>query len=104
MFITVAILGREVEGRVRLDRPAADWAGQEAGTVVIRELPIRGCEATGGWIRPARYDATSSAVERFRSTGASYALLERVLAVANGQPTSAAPPPTFSSPLVSRAP
>lgn len=90
MFTAAAILGLESDRRLQLDQPAADWVGPDAGDVTIRELLTREREAPDGWIRPARHDAPGSAVERFRSTGASYAMLERVLEAASGQPAHTA--------------
>lgn len=90
IFTAAAILGLESEGRLQLNQPASDWIGRAAGNVTIHELLTREREATGGVMRPARHGAPGSAVERFRSTGASYAMLERVLETASGQPVQTA--------------
>ncbi|MEO8635935.1 MAG: serine hydrolase domain-containing protein [Gemmatimonadales bacterium] len=92
MFTAAAILGLESEGRLRLDQPVSDWVGAEAGTVTLRELLTRAREVSdqNGLVHPARYVPPSSAVERFRSTGWSYELLERVLGAVTGEPATAA--------------
>lgn len=92
MFTATAILGLEAEGRLRLDQPAATWVGTAAGDATIEELLTRAREATGdgSLARAAAYRVPATAVERFRSPGASYELLGRVLEAASGQPVMSA--------------
>lgn len=89
-FTAAAILALEAEGRIRLDQPAAQWIGPDAGEATIAELLTRSREIpAGSSVRAASFGGSSStpSVERFLSPGPSYELLERVVRAASGQPT-----------------
>ncbi len=83
------ILQLEADGRLGLEQPVANWLGADAGDATLAELLTRSAEAAGGRtsIRPAGSPGPLEelAVERFRSAGPSYALLEQVLAAASGR-------------------
>lgn len=90
MFTATAILGLESEGKLRLDQRAAEYVGPAAGDATIGELLTRSREDAGGVrIVPASStDEPDAAVERFRTLGASYPLLEGVIAAASGRPAA----------------
>ena len=83
-FTAAAILGLEAEGRLRLDQPAAELVGSEAGTATIAELLAP--DAAPRVARAARYGSDPAvAAPATRS-----ALLDRVLEGASGQPAAQA--------------
>jgi CubicO group peptidase (beta-lactamase class C family) len=88
-FTAAGILQLESEGKLQLDAPAATWLGHEAGDVTLAQLLTRSREVEGAptGIRPARSTGSveSPEVERFRTAGPSYALLERVLTAVTGR-------------------
>ena len=89
-FTAAALLQLEAEGRVRLDEHASDWIGPEAGDATIAELLTRAREGslTSSIQQAARFGDAPLAppVEQFKSSGPSYALLDRVLSAAAGSP------------------
>lgn len=91
-FTAVALLQLEAEGRVRIDQPAANWIGADAGDVTLAELLTRTREGhdPASPVRAASYGSpVTPTVEQFRSPGPSYAMLQRVLSAATGRPTEA---------------
>ena len=88
-FTAAAVLQLAAEGTLRLDQPASTWIGPDAGDATIAELLGRSREGGGiaSTIRAARYGG-DPAVERLRTSGPSYALLERVLTAASGRPAT----------------
>jgi len=88
-FTATGILQLEAEGRLRLDAPASTWLGHEAGDVTLADLLTRSRESEGppAAVRAAKFTGAAEVpgVERFRSVGPSYALLERVLTAVTGR-------------------
>jgi CubicO group peptidase (beta-lactamase class C family) len=88
-FTAAAILALEADGRLRLDQPAAQWIGPDAGNATIADLLTRSSEVPAApAVRAASFSAggATPAVEQFLSPGPSYELLERVVRAATGQP------------------
>jgi CubicO group peptidase (beta-lactamase class C family) len=88
-FTATALLQLEAEGRLSLSDPAARWIGADAGDATIAELLTRSREVreTASSAMAARYGGSlAPGVERFRSAGPSYAMLERVLSQVSGRP------------------
>lgn len=85
-FTAAVFLQLEREGRLKLDQPASDWIGPEAGHFTIADLLRRAPEA-GNLARPAAFGTGEpSIVDRLAAPSQSYVLLDQVLQAVTGKP------------------